>query len=179
MNLIIFDEKVDEATMAQINIKDKNYLIKIIKASIFPFWTVFLSLLLSILILKDRFAVLFLGILIISNLKEMLLIFRRNFSGRDLVKALKPNRSIQLPEQDLETAIELVRLNLVTEPEVYCLVLMPGVAIFCPERSLLLLRLRPKHFYCLETNENGTKLSTYAGSIPFLFRALRPELAIE
>lgn len=101
--------------MAQINIKDKNYLIKIIKAGIFPFWTVLLSLLLSILILKDRFAVLFLAILIISNLKEMLLIFRRKLSGKDLVKALKPNRSIQLPEQDLDIAIELVRLNLATE----------------------------------------------------------------
>lgn len=165
--------------MAQINIKDKNYLIKIIKASIFPFWTVLFSLLLSILILKDRFAILFLAILIIANSKEMLLIFKRNLSGKDMVKALKPNRSIQLPEPDLDTAIELVRLNLATEQEPYFLVVMPGVAVFQQERPLLASRHRPKHFYCLETNENGTKLSTYAVTIPFLFRALKPELAVD
>lgn len=165
--------------MAQINIKDKNYLIKIIKAGIFPFWTILLSLLLSILILKDRFAILFLAILIISNSKEMLLIFKRNLSDKDLVKALKPNRSIQLPEPDLEVAVEQVRLNLSTEQDAYCLVVMPGVAIFIQERPFLSSRHRPKHFYCLETNEKGTKLSTNSVTIPFLFRAFKPELAID
>ncbi len=74
--------------MEQINIKDKNYLIKIIKAGAFQSWTLLLSLILSILILKDRFVLLFLVILMIANFKGMLLLFKRNLSFKDLVKAL-------------------------------------------------------------------------------------------
>lgn len=97
--------------MAQINIKDKNHLIKIIKASIFQLWTLLVSLIISVLILKDRFALLFLFILLISNLKDMLLLFKRNLGGNDLVKALEPNRSIRLQERDLETVTEQVRIT--------------------------------------------------------------------
>lgn len=165
--------------MAQINIKDKNYLTKIIKASAFQLWTLWVSLIVSILVLKDRFALLFLVILLISNLKGMLLLFKRNLSGKELLKALKPNRSIQLQEGDLDTAIEQVRFHLVAEPEAYFLVVMPEVAIFHQERSFILSIFRSNRFYCLETNENGTKLSTFSTKIPFLFKALKPELAIE
>lgn len=63
--------------MARISIKDKNYLNKIIKTGIFQSWTLLLSLILSILMLQDRFALLFLVILLISNLKGMLLLFKR------------------------------------------------------------------------------------------------------
>ncbi|GEM_PF-1604966 len=165
--------------MAQINIKDKNHLIKIIKASAFQLWILLVSLIISILILKERFALLFLVILLITNLKGMLLLFKRNVRGNDLVKALEPNRSILLQEQDLEAATELVRFHLVAEPETYCLVLMPGTAIFHQERPFILSLLRSNKFYCLEANENGTKVSTFSKEIPFLFRVLRPELALE
>lgn len=165
--------------MAQINIKDKNYLIKIIKVNVFQSWTLLVSLIVSILVLKDRFALLFLVILLVSNLKGMLLLFKRNLSGKELVKALTPNRSIQLQEGDLDTAIEQVRFHLAAEPEAYFLVVMPEVAIFHQERSFILSILRPNRFYCLETNENGTRLSIFSATVPFLFKALKPELAIE
>ena len=165
--------------MAQINIKDKNYLTKIIEASAFQLWTLLVSLIISILILKDRFALLFLVILLISNLKGMLLIFKRNLSGKDLLNALKPNRSIRLPEPDIGAAIESVRLHLVTEKEAYFLLVLPGMAIFHQERSFIVSILRSNRFYCLETNENGTKISTFSATVPFLFNALKPELAIE
>lgn len=164
--------------MAQINLKDKKYLIKIVKAGIFQFWVLLLSLIVSILMLQDRFALLFLVILTISNLKGMLLIFNGKLSGKELVKALKPNRSIQLPEPDLSTAIEQVRLNLTTEQDEYFLVIMPGVAIFHQERPFILSLLRPNRFYCLETNEKGTKLSTFANEIPVLFKTFKAELAV-
>ncbi|MBL7705650.1 MAG: hypothetical protein JNM21_08895 [Taibaiella sp.] len=167
--------------MAQINIRDKKYLIKIIKAKAFQLWTLGVSFIMSILILKDRFALLFLVILLISNLKGMLLLFKRNFNfgGKDLVKALEPHRSIQLPERDLDAVTELVRFHLIAEPDPYFLVVMPGNAIFHQERPFVLSILCSNRFYCLEANENGTKVSTFSKEIPFLFRALKPELAIE
>jgi len=165
--------------MAQINIKDKNYLIKIIKVGIFQSWTLLLFLILSILILKDRFALLFLVILTIANFKGILLLFKRNLSGKDLLKVLAPNRSIQLPEKDLEIAIELVRFHLVTGREDYFLVVMPEVAIFHQERPFLFSMFRRNRFFCLETNEYGIKLSTYSAEMPPLFRALKPGLVVE
>lgn len=104
--------------------------------NVFQSWTLLVSLIVSILVLKDRFALLFLVILLIANLKGMLLLFKRNLSGKELVKALTPNRSIQLLEGDLDTAIEQVRFHLAAEPEAYFLVVMPEVAIFHQERSL-------------------------------------------
>ncbi|OJV50761.1 MAG: hypothetical protein BGO31_00940 [Bacteroidetes bacterium 43-16] len=109
----------------------------------------------------------------------MFLVFKENLSAKDLLKVLKPNRSITIKAVDIKEAVGIVSSSLDAEPDKYLIATFPDCVVFYRHKPFRLFRSNAYQFYYLRPAEDGVALHTCSREIPTLFKTLKPALAMD